>query len=305
MELKTNYKRQLLINKIFDVSFKYLGLFFLICALIALLALIGNLVSEGFGRLSFQFLSSFPSRFADKSGILSAWVGSFAVMLMTALFAIPLGVASGVYLEEYAPKNKITTFIELNITNLAGVPSIIFGLMALGLFVYKMSLGQSIITAGMTLGLLVLPVIIVTTREAIKTIPVHIREASYAVGATKLQTIRYHILPYSAGGIITGIIIAMSRAIGETAPLITIGALTFIAFLPASPFISQAPFVSTQWMFDPFTVLPIQMFNWVSRPQEDFHTNAAAAGLILIVFTLTLTAVAIIIRNYFRKRIKW
>lgn len=305
MELNKNYKRQLLINKIFDVFFKYLGLFFLICSLLALMALIGNLLSEGFGRLSFQFLSSFPSRFAEKAGILSAWVGSFAVMIMTALFAIPLGVASGVYLEEYAPKNKITTFIELNITNLAGVPSIIFGLMALGLFVYKMALGQSIITAGMTLGLLVLPVIIVTTREAIKTIPVHIREASYAVGATKLQTIRYHILPYSAGGIITGIIIAMSRAIGETAPLITIGALTFIAFLPTSPFISHAPFVSTQWMFDPFTVLPIQMFNWVSRPQEDFHTNAAAAGLVLIVFTLSLTAVAIIIRNYFRKRIKW
>ncbi len=302
MKLKTNpnYKRQIRINKFFDVGFKFLGLLFLIVSLAALMALINDLVSTGFNRISFQFLSSFPSRFAESAGILSAWVGSFAVMAMTALFSIPLGIASGVYLEEYAPKNKITTFIELNITNLAGVPSIIFGLMALGLFVYKMALGQSIITAGLTLGLLVLPIIIVTTREAIKTIPVHIREASYAVGATKWQTIRYHILPYSAGGIITGVIIAMSRAIGETAPLITIGALTFIAFLPTSPLVSP-----TQWMFDPFTVLPIQMFNWVSRPQEEFHTNAAAAGLILICFTLSLTGVAIVIRNYFRKRIKW
>jgi len=302
MKLKTNpqYKKQILINKCLDMGFKILGFLFLIFSLSALLALINDLVSTGFGRISFQFLSNFPSRFAESAGILSAWVGSFAVMSMTALFAIPLGVASGVYLEEYAPKNKLTTFIELNITNLAGVPSIIFGLMALGLFVYKMALGQSIITAGLTLGLLVLPIIIVTTREAIKTIPVHIREASYAVGATKWQTIRYHILPYSAGGIITGVIIAMSRAIGETAPLITIGALTFIAFLPTSPLVSP-----TQWMFDPFTVLPIQMFNWVSRPQEEFHTNAAAAGLILICFTLSLTGVAIIIRNYFRKRIKW
>ncbi len=300
LKINANYKRQLLLNKIFDVSFKFLGLIFLILSLTALLALINDLVSTGFSRISFQFLTSFPSRFAENAGILSAWVGSFAVMTMTALFAIPLGIASGVYLEEYAPKNKITTFIELNITNLAGVPSIIFGLMALGLFVYKMSLGQSIITAGLTLGLLVLPIIIVTTREAIKTIPVHIREASYAVGATKWQTIRYHILPYSAGGIITGVIIAMSRAIGETAPLITVGALTFIAFLPTSPLVSP-----TQWMFDPFTVLPIQMFNWVSRPQEEFHTNAAAAGLILICFTLSLTGVAIVIRNYFRKRIKW
>lgn len=305
MGLDKSGQRHILLNKIFDWCFRILGFLFLLFSFVALFMLVGNLVSSGLSRVSWQFLTSFPSRIAANAGILSAWVGSLAIMLMTALCAIPLGVASGVYLEEYAPKNKFTTFLELNITNLAGVPSIIFGLMALGLFVYKLSLGQSIITAGMTLGLLILPVIIVTTREAIRTIPVHIREASYAVGATKLQTIVYHILPYSAGGIITGIIIALSRAIGETAPLITIGALTFIAFLPTAPIMSEAPFVSFQWMFDPFTALPIQMFNWISRPQEEFHVNAAATGFVLIVLTLSLTMIAIVMRNYFRKRIKW
>jgi phosphate transport system permease protein len=303
--LDKNGQRQLFISKIYDLIFRILGFLFLLFSFAVLFVLVGNLVSTGLSRVSIQFLTSFPSRIAANAGILSAWVGSLAIMLMTALCAIPLGVASGVYLEEYAPKNKFTTFLELNITNLAGVPSIIFGLMALGLFVYKLSLGQSIITAGMTLGLLILPVIIVTTREAIRTIPVHIREASYAVGATKLQTIIHHIIPYSAGGIITGIIIALSRAIGETAPLITIGALTFIAFLPTSPFSSSAPYVSAQWMLDPFTALPIQMFNWLSRPQEEFHVNAAATGLVLIVLTLSLSMVAIVMRNYFRKRIKW
>jgi phosphate transport system permease protein len=177
--------------------------------------------------------------------------------------------------------------------------------MALGFFVYSLHLGQSILTAGMTLGLLVLPIIIVTTREAIRTIPAHIREASYSLGATKWQTTWNHILPYSSGGILTGVVIALSRAIGETAPLITVGALTFIAFLPTAPVMETAPFISAQWLLDPYTVMPIQMFNWVSRPQEEFHVNAAAAGLVLLSMTLLLNATAIYIRYRFRKKYKW
>ncbi len=291
--------------KLYDRAFAIISLLALCGALAVLLALIVDLATDGIGRISLQFLSSFPSRFAQNAGILSSWVGTLLVMFTTAVCAIPLGVAAGLYLEEYAPRNRLTTLIELNITNLAGVPSIIFGLMALGLFVYKLSLGQSILTAGLTLGLLVLPIIIVTTRESIRAVPLHIREAAYAVGASKWQTVRDHVIPYSTGGIITGIIIALSRAIGETAPLITIGALTFIAFLPTPPVSTEPPFLSFQWILDPFTVLPIQMFNWISRPQEEFHINAAAAGVVLLVLTLTLNAIAILIRYQFRKRIKW
>ena len=226
-------------------------------------------------------------------------------MVTTALCAIPLGIAAGVYLEEYAPKNLFTQFIELNINNLAGIPSITYGLMALGLFVYKLKLGQSIAAAGMTLGLLVLPIVIVTTRESLRTIPKSIREASYALGASQWQTIWDHLLPYSSGGIMTGVIISLSRAIGETAPLITIGALTFIAFLPTSPVSPEFPFITMQWLKDPFTVMPIQMFNWISRPQAGFHINAAATGVVLLVMTLVMNGIAIYIRYRFRRRMKW
>jgi phosphate transport system permease protein len=226
-------------------------------------------------------------------------------MVVTALTAIPIGVGAGIYLEEYAPKNWFTSFIEINITNLAGIPSITFGLMALGLFVYEFEFGNSILTAGLTLGLLVLPIIIVATRESLRAIPGIIREGAFALGASQWQVIQFHLLPYSMGGILTGVIIALSRAIGETAPLITIGALTFIAFLPTAPFSAEAPYVSSQWLFDPFTVLPIQMFNWISRPQTEFHLNAAATGLVLLILTLVLNGVAIYIRYQFRKKIKW
>jgi phosphate transport system permease protein len=275
-----------------DQIFQALSLLCLLFALLTLAALIFDLCSTGLGRINYDFLSNFPSRFADKAGILSAWVGSVCVMLTTALVAIPLGVAAGIYLEEYSPKNWLTSIIEINITNLAGIPSITFGLMALGLFVYRFGLGQSILTAGLTLGLLVLPIIIVTTREAFRTIPNNIREAAFALGASKWQTIQHHLLPYSVGGILTGVIISLSRAIGETAPLVTIGALTFIAFLPKT-------------IKDPFTVLPIQMFNWISRPQPEFHVNAAATGIILLFITLMMNGIAIYIRYRFRKKIKW
>jgi phosphate transport system permease protein len=288
-----------------DALFAVVGLLATFVGMITLGALILDLAIDGAGRLSPKFFTSFPSRFAGQAGILSAWVGTTMVMMVTAATAVPMGVAAGVYLEEYAPKNWLTAMIEINIANLAGVPSIVYGLMALGLFVYQLNLGQSILTAGLTLALLILPIVIVATRESIRAIPNSIREAAYALGATKWRTIRDHVLPYSTGGILTGVIIALSRAIGETAPLITIGALTFIAFLPDSPITSEFPFVSFQWLMSPFTVMPIQMFNWVSRPQQEFHLNAAATGLVLMVMTLCMNAVAIYFRYRFRKRIKW
>jgi phosphate transport system permease protein len=226
-------------------------------------------------------------------------------MLVTAFFAVPLGVASGVYLEEYAPKNWVTDLIEINITNLAGVPSIVYGLLALGLFVYQFGLGQSILTAGLTLALLILPVVIVATREAIRSIPQAIREGSYAVGATRWQTVRHHILPYASPGILTGVIIGMARAIGETAPIITIGALTFIAFLPPAPLQAGPPYLSFEWLWSPFTVMPIQMFNWTSRPEAAFQANAAAAGFVLVFMTLTMNGLAIWLRYRLRRNIKW
>lgn len=274
-------------------------------SLLTLFVLFLDLALTGVPRINESFLTSFPSRFPLKAGILSAWVGSFLVMILTSLFAIPLGIAAGIYLEEYAPKNRLTTLIELNITNLAAVPSITFGLMALGIFVYQFGFGPSILTAGLTLALLILPIVIVATRESLRAIPNTMREAAAALGASKLQVVTDHLLPYSFGGILTGIIIALSRAIGETAPLITIGALTFIAFLPTSPFLSSPPFVSFNWVMDPFTVLPIQLFNWISRPQAEFHVNAAAAGVVLLVLTLLMNAIAIFLRYRYRKGIKW
>lgn len=292
-------------HKRWDLFFAALGLLALMVGVLTFIALFGQMVVEGLPRLSSDFFTSYPSRKPEQAGILSAWVGSTLVMLVTAATAVPLGVGAGIYLEEYAPKNWMTDLIEINVTNLAGVPSIVYGLLALGLFVYQFGLGQSIATAGLTLGLLILPVVIVATREAIRSIPAAIREGAYALGATKWQTTSHHILPYSLPGIMTGVIIGMARAIGETAPVITIGALTFIAFLPPAPVQAEAPFISFEWLFSPFTVMPIQMFNWTSRPEAAFHHNAAAAGLVLVVMTLSMNAVAIFIRYRLRKRIKW
>ena len=292
-------------NKKRDRIFVLLGIGATLLGLMTLGTLIIDLAIDGVGRLGWTFFTSFPSRFASQAGILSAWVGTVLVMIVTALTAVPLGVAAGVYLEEYAPKNWLTALIEINIANLAGVPSIVYGLMALGLFVYQLHLGQSILTAGLTLSLLILPIVIVATREAIRAVPGSIREAALALGATKWQTTKDHVIPYSTGGILTGVIIALSRAIGETAPLVTIGALTFIAFLPEPPVKTEFPLISFDWLMSPFTVMPIQMFNWVSRPQEEFHLNAAATGLVLILMTLAMNAAAIYLRFRFRKRIKW
>lgn len=288
-----------------DVIFVALGVFALAIGFTTFVALFLDMLIDGWPRLRPEFFVEFPSRRAGHAGILSAWVGTLLVMVVTAAVAVPLGVAAGIYLEEYAPKNWITDVIEINITNLAGVPSIVYGLLALGLFVYAFGLGQSIRTAGLTLALLILPVVIVATREAIRAIPGVIREGAYAVGATRWQTVRDHIVPYSMPGILTGVIIGMSRAIGETAPIITIGALTFIAFLPPAPVTAELPFLSFEWLKAPFTVMPIQMFNWTSRPDPAFQANAAAAGTILVFMTLAMNGLAIWLRYRLRKNIKW
>ncbi len=291
--------------KRWDLVFATVGVLALMVGVLTFVSLFAGMAIDGAHRLSWDFFVNFPSRRAEHAGILSAWVGSTLVMVVTAVTAIPVGVAGAVYLEEYAPKNWMTDVIEINVTNLAGVPSIIYGLLALGLFVYKFGFGQSILSAGLTLALLILPVVIVATREAIRSIPGVIREGAYALGATKWQTTADHILPYSIPGILTGVIIGLARAIGETAPIITIGALTFIAFLPPAPFSGDPPAGLFDWLFAPFTVMPIQMFNWTSRPEAAFHQNAAAAGLVLVVMTLSMNALAIYIRYRLRKNIKW
>ena len=288
-----------------DFIFSIIGLLALMVGLMTLMTLFIDLISDGYPRFNSEFFQNFPSRKAERAGLLSAWVGSLLVMAVTFVSAVPLGVAAGVYLEEYAPKNWFTDLIEINVTNLAGVPSIIYGLLALGLFVYILDLGQSILTAGLTLALLILPVVIVSTRESIRAIPVNIREGAYAVGATKWQVVSDHILHYSFGGILTGIIIGMARALGETAPVITIGALTFIAFLPPAPISAEPPFLNFEWLQAGFTVLPIQMFNWLSRPDHAFHVNAAATGAIIIMVTLLMNGTAIWLRYRIRKNIKW
>ena len=292
-------------RKLAETLFKTVGICSLALGIGTLVLLFGALIVEGASRIDWQFLTSFPSRRASQAGILPALVGSSLIMLVTAVVGIPLGVAAAIYLEEYARRTWMTELIEVTVTNLAGVPSIIFGLLALGFFVYILGLGASILTAGLTLALLILPVVIVTTREAIRAIPVQIREAAFALGATKWQTVSDHVLPYSAAGILTGIILALSRAIGETAPIVTIGALTFIAFLPPAPFAMEPPFISFEWLMSPFTVMPIQMFAWVSRPGEDFAGNAAAAGLLLVCMTLGMNGLAIYVRYRMRKRIAW
>ena len=301
MDIRKHIQKQ----KRFDALFAVLGLLALMIGVLTFVTLFAEMALNGMGRLDWNFFTSFPSRRPGEAGILSAWIGSTLVMVVTAFFAVPLGVAAGVYLEEYARKNWVTDLIEINITNLAGVPSIVYGLLALGLFVYQFGFGQSILSAGLTLALLILPVVIVATREAIRSIPQAIREASYALGATQWQTVRYHILPYSSAGILTGVIIGMARAIGETAPIITIGALTFIAFLPPSPVQAAPPFLSFEWLLSPFTVMPIQMFNWTSRPEAAFQVNAAAAGFVLVVMTLAMNGAAIWLRYRLRRNLKW
>jgi phosphate transport system permease protein len=291
--------------KRWDKVFTVVGILALMVGILTLAALFVGMVIDGVPRLTGEFFTNFPSRRASQAGILSAWVGSMLVMIVTGAFAVPVGIASAIYLEEYAKKNWVTDVIEINISNLAGVPSIVYGLLALGLFVYTFGFGQSILSAGLTLALLILPIVIVATREALRAIPQHIREGAYACGASQWQVVSHHLVPYGLPGILTGVIIGMARAIGETAPIITIGALTFIAFLPPAPFSGEPPAGLFDWLFSPFTVMPIQIFNWTSRPDPAFHQNAAAASFVLVFMTLGMNALAIWLRYRLRKNIKW
>ncbi|MFN0186470.1 MAG: phosphate ABC transporter permease PstA [Aquabacterium sp.] len=291
--------------KRWDTLFALAGVLALMVGILTLAALFASMVIDGAPRLSAEFFTNFPSRRSGEAGILSAWVGSILVMMVTGFFAVPVGIAGAIYLEEYAKKNWMTDVIEINISNLAGVPSIVYGLLALGLFVYTFGLGQSILAAGLTLALLILPIVIVATREALRSIPQHIREGAYACGASQWQVVSHHLVPYGLPGILTGVIIGMARAIGETAPIITIGALTFIAFLPPMPGSGEPAAGLFDWLFSPFTVMPIQIFNWTSRPDPAFHQNAAAASLVLVVMTLGMNAMAIWLRYRLRKNLKW
>ncbi len=292
-------------NRRTDLIMAGIGILVLIVAMSLLAAVVIDLILGGWPRLiNPDFYLNFPSRHPLQAGIVSAWVGTILVMLVTAGIAIPLGVGAGVYLEEYAARNWITDFIEINVSNLAGVPSIIYGLLALGLFIHGFGLGETILTAGLVLALLILPVIIVSTREAIRGIPLDLREAAYGLGADKWQTVHLYVLPAARSGILTGTIVGLARAIGEAAPVITIGALTFIAFLPPSPLQANPPFINFEWLESPFTIMPIQMFNWVSRPQAEFHINAAAAGVILMLMTLAMNGIAIWLRYHLRRQIR-
>ncbi|MGE0662950.1 MAG: phosphate ABC transporter permease PstA [Hyphomonadaceae bacterium] len=373
-----------------DSSFIIWGIVATVIGLGTLVALVSELINDGGHRLTAAFFLSFPSSDPAVAGVLSAWVGSLLVIVTTALFAIPIGILAGIYLEEYAPKNALTSAIEIAVNNLAGVPSILFGLMAVGIFVQFLGnperwfgflpegfrnaaadmFGQSILTAGITLSLLILPVVIVATREAVRSVPQEMRQGALAVGASKWQTTQHHVLPYALPGVVTGVIIGISRALGETAPLIMIGGLTFVAFLPITrpgdakfetigaldeygaavdpnametvrishdgvvvlPDFTEravqagqtlelphgttvqsvaswgdaiASWSPTNWLGQEFTVMPIQMFNWTSRPQAEFLELAAAAGIVLLGITLLMNGTAIWLRYRLRKSIKW
>lgn len=267
-----------------DLLFQAVAFSTLLVALGALVALLVDVIADGAARLDLSFLTSLASRRPEEAGVFHALAGSIWVVALTAALALPIGVAAAVYLEEYGAQDRLSRFIEINIANLAAVPSIIYGLLGLGVFVRVMGMGQSVMAGACTLALLALPVVILSTREALRTVPGTIREGSYALGATKWQTIWNQVLPMAFPGILTGLILAMSRTIGETAPLITIGALTYIPFAPDG-------------VWSPFTVLPIQIFNWVSRPQAEFKVNAAAAILVLLALLLTMNGLAIFLRD--------
>ncbi len=280
------------VNRFKDNAFRAFGIFCTFFGLFMLAIFIGDVLLKGFKRIDWNFITNLPSRFPEKAGIFTALMGTCWILFLTALIAIPLGVFAGLYLEEYGKRNRFAAILEVNITNLAGIPSIIYGLLGLELFARVLGLGQSILTGALTLSLLILPIIIVATRESVRAVPRSLREASLALGATKWQTIWHQVLPASAGGILTGVILALSRAVGEAAPLIVVGALAYVPFAPSTP-------------MDEFSVLPIQIYNWVSRPQQGFVINAAAAIIILLMVTFLMNGIAIYFRNKWQKLVKW
>jgi len=275
--------------QIYGVLFQTFCLVSNLIALAFLLFLLLDVFSKGAGGLSLDFLTSYPSRFPGKAGILSATFGTFAMMFLTALFAIPVGVGAAIYLEEYARPTRFIKLVKLNIHNLAGIPSIIYGILGLTIFVRAMGLGRSIVAGSLTMALLILPVITIAAQESLRAVPDSFRQAGFGIGMTRWQVIRHQLIPLAMPGILTGVILALSRAIGEAAPMIMIGALSFVAFLPTSP-------------LDSFTVLPIQIFNWAARPQKEFHDVAASAIIVLLVILLLMNAAAIIMRNHFKRK---
>jgi phosphate transport system permease protein len=258
-------------------------------AVVVLAVLLVDILQTGAAHVSWRFVNAFPSRFPERAGILVGLLGSLWTLAFTALFSFPLGIATAIWLEEYAPSGWLSRTIQMNIANLAAVPSVVYGILGLALFVQWMSLGRSVLAGALTLTLLILPVLIISAQEAIRAVPSSIRLAAFALGATRWQTVSRQVIPAAIPGILTGTILALSRAIGETAPLILIGAAAYVPFVPASP-------------MDEFTVLPIQIFNWISRPQPEFHAVAAGGIIVLLVVLLSFNLVAILLRNHYSKR---
>lgn len=279
-------------NRIIDESFKWFGIACTLFGLVMLGIFLSGIISDGLSRINWDFLTNFTSRRASKAGVYPAILGTLWMLGLTLIIAIPIGIAAGIYLEEYGKRNRLASIIEVNIANLAGVPSVIYGLLGLEIFCRILGMGSSILAGACTLSLLILPVIIVSTREALKAVPHSLREASFGLGASKWQTIWFQVLPASAGGIVTGVILALSRAIGETAPLIVVGAATMITSAPTSP-------------MDKYTVLPIQIFNWISRPEKDFLVNGAAGIIVLLAITFIMNGFALYLRSKWQKRVKW
>jgi len=292
LPIDREFTPRLALRKRLGTLFGILSALGIIIGLTTLGLLIADVVRDGWHVLSWDFLTSYPSRRPEQAGIRSALVGTFYILILVAIIAFPLGVAAAIYLEEFAPRNRLTAIIEVNISNLAAVPSIVYGLLGVGVFVRTFMLGRSLIAGALTLSLLVLPIIIIASREALRAVPPSIREAGLALGASHWQTVRHFVLPAALPGILTGTILALARAIGETAPLITIGALTYVAFTPKS-------------LFDPFTVLPIQIFNWISRPQAAFHERAAGGIIVLLAVLLLFNGLAIFLRARLQRRIRF
>ncbi|MGL4655788.1 MAG: phosphate ABC transporter permease PstA [Sarcina sp.] len=281
---KNNIKKRKIKNNIVK------GLFFgcTIFGIVMLIVLIGSILGDGLKYLSLDFLKNAPSRIASRAGILPAIVGSFCVIIVTIIVAFPLGIGSAIYLEEYMKKGKLKDFIELNIANLAGVPAIVYGIVGLAFFVQFMNLGRGILTAGLTMGLLIMPTIVITTQEALKQVPNTLREGSYALGVTKWQSIVGVVLPFAMPGILTGTILGISRGIGESSPLIMVGAASYVTFLP-------------EGLFSSYTTLPLQIYNWTSRPQPQFQELAASGIIVLLIILLGMNTAAILLRNKYQK----
>lgn len=279
-------------NRLKDSIFRYYGIFSTFIGLVMLAVFVFIILQTGLERLNLNFLTSLPSRFPERAGIYTAIMGTAWMLVLTVIFSVTLGVSAGIYLEEYSKKGLLSRLLEINISNLVGVPSVIYGILGLAFFNRYLGLGGSLLAGSLTLSLLIIPIIIVTTRESLKAVPKTIKEAAYALGATKWQTIWKQQLPAASGSIVTGIILAIARAIGEAAPLIVVGALVYVPFAPHTP-------------LDDYTVLPIQIFNWTSRPQIEFQTNASAGIIVLLFITFLLNGISIYLRNRWQKKVKW